>query len=228
MAGDVQRFSRTWRVQHMLLVISVILLILSGLSLRYSHTWLGKAVIFLEGGFEARGALHRISAVVLLVTILYHGVYITMTREGRSELGALRPQWKDFKDFRDTLLYDMGRLPHRPRCGRYTYREKLQYWAFSLFLMIMTSSGVILWLHNYFIAHFPKWWVDVTFAVHGMTATLLFVFLVLWHLYIVHLSPGHFPWNGSFWHGKVSLDWLREFHAEEYEELIHGNGKDET
>ncbi len=219
MNDKILRFSRTWRVQHLLLMISVFLLIISGFSLKYSHTAIGKILIFLEGGFEARGALHRISAFLLIFTTIYHLIYIIFTKEGRKEFKALIPRKKDFDDFIKSILYDIGKVDKRPEFDRYSYKEKLQYWTISLFVLIMVISGAILMFHNYLFAVFPKWIIDLSLSFHSWIATLVIIFLILWHFYIVHLSPENFPWNSSFWDGYVDEKWLKENHYLEYKRI---------
>jgi formate dehydrogenase subunit gamma len=215
----ILRFSLSWRVQHFLLMVSVILLIITGFALRYHDTWFGRFLIFIEGGFEARGTIHRISAVLLFITGIYHLIYIIFTAEGRREFLELLPRRKDFKDFVESFKYDIGKNDKPPMYGRYSYREKIQYWAFFVFFFIMIVSGFVLWFHNYFFGTLPKWFFDLSQALHSATATLIITFLVLWHLYIVHLSPKNFPMNASFWHGYVTEEWLRENHYLEYLEI---------
>ncbi|MEN3045872.1 MAG: cytochrome b/b6 domain-containing protein [Candidatus Hydrothermales bacterium] len=181
------------------------LLILSGFSLKYSHTTLGKILIFREGGFNTRGSLHRLSAFLLIFTTIFHIFYMLFTKEGRNEFKMLLPCKKDFYDFKNSILYNLGMIDKKPEFDRYSYEEKLQYWAISLLLLLMIFSGIILMFHDSFFYLLPKWFFDLSFAVHSWTATLVIVFLVLWHFYIVHLSPSNFPINLSFWHGYVEM-----------------------
>ena len=209
-------------MQHFLLMVSTLLLMVSGFSLKYSDTFWGKALIFLEGGFQARGSLHRLSAILLFITAMYHLIYISLTNEGRKEFRSLLPSRRDFIDFKNGIAYDLLKTTEKPSLGRYSYREKVQYWAFFVFILLMFLSGLVLWFHDFFFGCLPKWVFDVSFALHGGTATLVILFLVLWHMYIVHLSPGNFPGNSSFWHGYVSDKWLKENHSLEYEEKKNG------
>ncbi|CUS99714.1 formate dehydrogenase subunit gamma [Candidatus Kryptonium thompsonii] len=222
----IQRFSLSWRIQHFLLMVSVTLLIITGFALKYHNTWLGRFLIFLEGGFEARGTLHRISAVLLFITAVYHLIYIIFTREERAEFKELLPMKKDFSDFVESVRYDIGKNEKPPMYGRYSYKEKIQYWFFFLFVVLMILSGIVLWFHNYFFGVLPKWFFDLSQALHSATATLIITFLVLWHLYLVHLSPSNFPINTSFWDGYVSEEWLRENHYLEYLAKVNPEGKD--
>lgn len=216
----IERMNRQLRLQHGLLLISVVVLLLTGLALLYSESWFGRALISLEGGFEARGWLHRAAAVLLILTALYHIFYIFFSRQGHEEFIQMLLRGRDFQDWMATLAYDLGRRETKPRLDRYSFREKLQYWAFVLFCLIMIFSGALLWAFPSLFGMLPKWTFDVSIAIHSGTGTLIVLVLTLWHLYIVHLAPGRFPMDGSFWHGRMSVERLKDEHPLEYERLV--------
>ena len=215
----IERINFQLRVQHLALMVSVTLLILTGLALLYRDSAFGRFLIALEGGFEARGTIHRVAAVLLMATTLYHLLYILFSRQDHDEFMQLLIRAQDFKDYAAALLYDLGVRAHKPQLDRYSYREKFQYWAFALFVVIMIISGFILWFHDWFFGLLPKWAFDVAIAVHSGTGTLILVVLTLWHFYLVHLSPGRFPIDWSFWDGKISEKQLQEEHPLEYQRL---------
>lgn len=221
MSGErtIERITLQLRVQHFALMVSVALLIVTGIALLYRDSAFGRFLIALEGGFEARGIIHRIAAGLLIATVLYHLLYILFSRTGHEEFMQMLLKAQDFKDYGAALLYDLGLRAEKPQLDRYSYREKFQYWAFALFVVIMIISGVILWFHNWFFGLLPKWAFDVAIAVHSGTGTLILIVLTLWHLYVVHLSPGRFPLDWSFWDGKISEKQLREEHPLEYKRL---------
>ncbi|MCX8103706.1 MAG: cytochrome b/b6 domain-containing protein [Candidatus Bipolaricaulota bacterium] len=215
----IERINLPLRVQHFALLVSVTLLIVTGLALLYWDSAFGRLLIALEGGFEARGTLHRIAAGLLIATTLYHLLYILFSRQGHEEFMQMLLRVQDFRDYGAALLYDLGLRAEKPQLDRYSYREKFQYWAFALFIVVMIGSGFVLWFHNWFFGLLPKWAFDVALAVHGGTGTLILIVLTLWHLYIVHLSPGRFPIDWSFWDGKISESQLQEEHPLEYKRL---------
>ena len=216
----IERMNRQLRIQHGLLLISVVVLILTGLALLYSESWFGQALISLEGGFEARGWLHRAAAVLLILTALYHIAYIVFSRRGHEEFIQMLLKGRDFKDWMAMLAYDLGRRETKPKLDRYSFREKLQYWAFVVFGLIMILSGGLLWAFPSLFGMLPKWTFDVSIAVHSGTGTLIVIVLTLWHLYIVHLAPERFPMDGSFWHGRMPVKRLKDDHPLEYERLV--------
>lgn len=215
----IERINLQLRVQHFALMVSVTLLILTGLALLYRESAFGRFLIALEGGFEARGTIHRIAAGLLIATTLYHILYILFSRAGHEEFLQMLLRVQDLKDYGAALLYDLGLRAEKPQLDRYSYREKFQYWAFALFVVIMILSGFVLWFHNWFFGLLPKWAFDVALAVHGGTGTLILIVLTLWHLYVVHISPGRFPMDWSFWDGKISESQLKEEHPLEYKRL---------
>ncbi len=215
----IERINLQLRVQHFALMVSVTLLILTGLALLYRDSAFGRFLIALEGGFEARGTIHRIAAGLLIATAFYHLFYILFSRAGHEEFMQMLLRAQDFKDYGAALLYDLGLRAQRPQLDRYSYREKFQYWAFALFVVIMIISGFILWFHDWFFGLLPKWAFDVALAVHSGTGTLILIVLTLWHLYLVHLAPGRFPIDWSFWDGKISEKQLQQEHPLEYKRL---------
>ncbi|MEO0263343.1 MAG: cytochrome b/b6 domain-containing protein [candidate division WOR-3 bacterium] len=219
---NILRFSLNWRIQHFLLMVSVSLLIISGIALRFSDSWFGKFLIFLEGGFEARGALHRLSAFLLIFTALYHLIYIIFTKEGRKEFKSFLFEKDDFSNYFKTILYNFGKINEKPKIKRYGFKEKLQYWVFFLFVFLMIITGIVMWWHNYFLVLIPKWLFDLVYGIHGWGGTLILIFIVFWHIYEIHLTPSNFPINLSFWDGYVSEEWLKEEHFLEYEEMKKG------
>jgi formate dehydrogenase subunit gamma len=174
---------------------------------------------------EARGAIHRFFAVVLMVLVGWHFLYVVFTERGHRQLMEMKPHADDFRTFGALLGYYLGRREEPPAFGRYTPMQKLQYWGAGLGSLLMIFTGLVLWFHTPAMMVVPKWVLDVTAIVHGYEGLLLFALLFGWHIYIVHLSPGNFPMQTTFLTGRISTDRLRREHAREYEELF---GDDEA
>jgi formate dehydrogenase subunit gamma len=218
---EIQRFTPNELAQHWVLLISLTVLALTGLALFAANTWLGRTLISLEGGIEARGTLHRIFAVVLMVLTAWHFVYVVFTERGHRQLMEMMPKGGDFRDAGRLIAYLLGYRASPPELGRFTPLQKLQYWGAGLGSLMMVFTGLILWSHTAAMAVMPKWVLDVTTIVHGYEGMILFALLFGWHLYIVHLSPGNFPMQRSFLTGRISEERLRVEHPLEYRAL-HG------
>ncbi|MCX8011523.1 MAG: hypothetical protein N3A61_10245, partial [Ignavibacteria bacterium] len=55
----IERFNLIERIQHIVLFVTLIMLLITGLSLTFYDSWLGRFMIELEGGLKGRGRLHN-------------------------------------------------------------------------------------------------------------------------------------------------------------------------
>ena len=212
----IQRFTANELAQHWVLLVSLTVLAATGLGLFAAETRFGRTLIALEGGIEARGTLHRVFAVVLMVLAGWHFLYVVFTERGHRQLMEMRPRAADLRDAGALLAFLLGRRRALPEFGRYTPLQKLQYWGAGLGSLTMILTGLVLWFHTASMMVMPKWVFDVTAIVHGYEGLLLFALLFGWHLYIVHLSPGSFPMQRTFLDGKISARRLWSEHRAEY------------
>ena len=208
-----------FRVQHILLMVSLLVLAMTGFALMYHESWLGQFLIRLEGGVINRGIFHRTAAVVLMAQLVYHAFYMLFSREGKRELDLFFLRQQDFRDFLHALRFNLGMEAEYPRFGKYGYKEKFQYWGATIGIFLVSVTGIILWAETFSMKLLPKFVLDLTLVIHGYQGLLAFVILLFWHLYIVHLHPSVFPMNGAWLSGKVDAEWLREEHPGEYDKL---------
>ena len=215
----VERMSLLFRVQHLLLMISLLVLALTGFALMYHGNPVARFLIRLEGGVLFRGAIHRVAAVILMAQLVYHVFYMLFSREGRREFDSLTLHRRDFADFLQALRFNLGMEAEYPRFGKYGYKEKFQYWGATVGIALISVTGLVLWAETFSMRALPKLVLDLTILIHGYQGLLAFVILLFWHLYIVHLHPSVFPMNNAWITGKVDAEWLREEHPAEYEKL---------
>jgi len=215
----VERMSFLFRLQHMLLMVSLLVLAVTGFALMYHENWLAAAVIRLEGGVLYRGIIHRAAAVFLMAQLVYHAFYMLFSREGKRELREVWLTRRDFEDFLKAMRFNLGMGNEYPRFGRYGYKEKFQYWGATTGVFLISVTGFILWAETFSMRFLPKFVLDLTLIIHGYQGLLIFVVLLFWHLYIVHLHPSVFPMNRAWLTGKVEVEWLKEEHPAEYEKL---------
>jgi formate dehydrogenase subunit gamma len=216
----VLRFNLIERIQHVILFITLIMLLITGLSLVYHDSWIGKFIIQLEGGLQSRGRLHNFFAFVLIILAVFHAFYITFSDKGHKEISYLKYRKKDFKNLGSSFKYSFGLSKQKPLSGKYTLSQKSQYWGVIIGCAIMIVTGIILLLKVWNIAMIvPKWLWDITNVVHSYEGIIIFLVLFLWHIYDVHLSPGVFPMNKTWLTGKITKEELKLEHPEEFAEL---------
>ena len=197
-------------------MIALTVLALTGIGLLFHDTWLGRALIALEGGIESRGTIHRVFAIVLMVLVGWHFLHVLFSDRGHRQLMEMRPRWRDVTDVFALIGYYLGVRRSGPEFGRFTPMQKLQYWGAGIGSLSMIVTGLALWFHTQTMTVAPKWFIDVTTIVHGYEGLILFVLLFGWHLYIVHLSPGNFPMQRTFLTGTISRERLWQEHRAEY------------
>jgi formate dehydrogenase subunit gamma len=225
---EIQRFTANELAQHWVLLVTLVVLTLTGLGLFAADTWLGRALIAMEGGIEARGTIHRVFAVVLMLLVGWHFLYVVFSERGHSQLMAMMPHAQDFRDAGAMLSFLLGRRGAMPELDRFTPLQKLQYWGAGIGSLTMVFTGLILWFHTAAMMVMPKWVLDVTTIVHGYEGLILFALLFGWHIYIVHLSPGNFPMQRTFLTGRIGAARLWREHRTEYRREIGDEAPDDA
>jgi cytochrome b subunit of formate dehydrogenase len=208
------------RIQHMFLFSSVILLIMTGLPLRFAEmNWSGN-LIYILGGIENSRLIHRIAACGLIGVAIYHVSYTVLSRQGRRDFLLLLPMPKDALDVFTMIKHFLGFSEERPKFGRFSYIEKFDYWAVYWGCVIMIGTGLVLWFQDFSLTFLPKFALDITKEAHRDEALLATLAIVIWHFYNVHFNPDKFPGSLTWLTGKISKHEMMEEHALEYEEIM--------
>lgn len=219
------RMQLSERVQHLLILTSFFVLVLTGFALKYPDSWLG----WVLGSSEAfRRIGHRVAGVVMLGVGLYHVWYMLMTKRGRQGLRDFQPKWKDITGLIQNLRYYLGLSSRKPAFGRFTYGEKAEYWALVWGVVVMGSTGLLIWFKVGIFGFLPRWSVDVALAIHFYEAILATLAIFVWHFYQVFFDPDVYPMNWAWWDGKMSEEQYREEHSLAFESAIEENDQAET
>lgn len=218
----VVRFPPTVIAQHMLLTVTFLLLVVTGFSLSFPEAFL---TTLLRNWFglteQMRSSLHRIAAVGMVATLVWHFISLLCTRRGRSELKALALGWRDARDMGQNLAHHLGWTRSKPRFDRYDYSEKIEYWALIWGSVVMLLSGLLMW----FPVKAGEWlglskaWVDVAGVVHYYEAWLATLAILIWHFFFVIYHPEEYPMSLSWLTGKMPVDSMAERHPKELERL---------
>lgn len=196
------RFTRSERIQHWVLFASFAVLAYTGFSLKTPEAWWVVPFSTIDAGFDWRGVVHRIAAVIFSALCLYHLFFLIVTHRGREQIRAFMPRKKDFSDLFQNIRFNLGISKEKPRFGRYGYVEKLEYWALIWGSLIMILTGVMLVFENMAMRYFPKWAIDVATTVHFYEAVLATSAIIVWHFYFTIFDPEHYPMNWSMMTGK--------------------------
>ena len=226
MHKTVVRFDIHQRIQHWLMLSGVIILAVTGWPLRGAGAGMvdyaqrvesSRKFLALFGGAHGAGVVHRIGAVLIILSGIYHLIYLGTLAKKRVLPLSMLPAPRDAMDIKDNLLFMMGLKKDRPKFERYNYLEKFDYWAVFWGIIMMVGSGFIFWFPVQFAKFLPTFVLTSAQIVHGEEATLAAIFLFVVHFYNVHLKPSIFPMNWAWLNGQTTLEYMKEEHGAEYE-----------
>ncbi|HLY40064.1 MAG TPA: cytochrome b/b6 domain-containing protein [Terracidiphilus sp.] len=210
------RMTTHQRWQHLILLLSFIILVITGFALKFPDSWFAELLGMSE---RLRSVIHRIAGVVLMGAGIYHLVYLYAAHEGRRLIRDLAPKPKDAWDAGKTMLYYLGLSKQKPAYGRFNYAEKAEYWALVWGTALMGVTGIMLWAKVLVGDLLARWWVDVATAVHFYEAILATLAILVWHFYQVFFDPDVYPMNWAWWDGKMPVEHYEHEHALDVESL---------
>jgi len=210
------RMTVNQRWQHLVLLTSFIVLVITGFALKFPYSGLAEALAM---GEKLRSIVHRVAGVILIGAGIYHVFYLAMTAEGRRLIRAFAPGPKDVFDAWATMRYYLGLGGEKPRYGRFSYAEKAEYWALVWGSVLMAVTGIMMWAKVTTGNLLARWWVDVATSIHYYEAILATLAILVWHFYQVFLDPDVYPMNWAWWDGKMPVHRYREEHGLDTEAL---------
>ena len=222
MGPGVLRMTRNQRWQHLVLLTSFFVLVVTGFALKYPDSWFAVA---LGLGERWRGIIHRVAGVLLIGDGIYHVFYVAFTRDGRRLVRDLLPTPKDALDAWGTMLFYLGLRNEKPKFGRFSYAEKAEYWALVWGTALMAITGIMLWARVSVGNLLAGWWLDAATAVHFYEAVLATLAILVWHFYQVFFDPDVYPMNWAWRDGKMSVEHYKEEHALDTETLAEADAE---
>lgn len=223
-----RRFSKSQRVTHVFVIMSFILLALTGMILKFANMEWARMLSTIFGGVHMAGLVHRFGAII---TFGYFGFHLySLIKEKRQKKeklmayifgkNSLMFNKQDLKDFIGTVKWFLG-MGVRPKYGRWTYWEKFDYMAVFWGVAVIGFSGLILWFPVIFTKFLPGWIINVALIIHSDEALLAVGFIFTIHFFNTHLRPEAFPMDTVIFTGHVPLEEYKEDRPREYEELVN-------
>jgi formate dehydrogenase gamma subunit len=204
------RLTLNERYQHGILLVSFILLVITGFALKFPESFWAAPIVHWEKDFPLRGLVHRIAGVVLIAAGFYHLIYLFFTVEGRKDLRAMLPKFRDARETIETVGYNLGYRRELPLYRKFNYAEKIEYWALVWGTVVMGITGILLWAHNYVLRYLSNSWLDVLTAIHYYEAILATLAIVIWHFYAVIFDPEVYPLKWTLISGRAPEHEVRE------------------
>ncbi|MDA3788889.1 MAG: hypothetical protein PF503_10400 [Desulfobacula sp.] len=237
------RFTVNQRLQHIILATAVVILVLTGMPLKFHDAFWANYMYTLVGGITVAPVIHRIAGTILLILFIYHVIYmVTIIYKGqivplRKKEGLttgklikllinqpLLPNLKDAKDIFSLLKYLLFTTGEHPHGARFTWKEKFDYWAPFWGIAVIGLTGIIMWNEELASQIIPGSAINYALIAHSDEALLAGLFLFIWHWYNVHYSTSVFPMGTVFLTGYLSEELMVEEHYEYYVEVMKKEG----
>ena len=210
-----KRFTSGQRWEHGLLILSGLVLFLTGVVQKYRDTTWSQQILSTPERLEAIQQIHHIFAVLLVAEVIYHlgrAIYLMVRRRLP---GDMFPTWQDVRDAWQMLKYLLFLSKKKPSFGKFNFEQKVTYWFLFFGIGIMVISGLIIWFPIQVTYVLPGGVVPAAKLAHSTEAIVAAIFVVIWHFYHVHLQR----LNLSIFTGRLSEHEMRAYHAAEYERL---------
>ena len=221
----IQRFTVVDRLTHLTVILSFMLLALTGLALMHPRTAWARAITAFFGGPHTMSIVHIVNGGITFGYFFFHlcylGYRVVVKKQRYRLLGrdSLVPNWKDIVDIGRNFRWFLYLGP-QPRMGRWTYWEKFDYWAVFWGAAIIGVSGLMLAAPVYFTRFVPGIALNVALVVHSEEALLATGFIFIFHFFHNHLRPEKFPIDVSILTGRVPLDRFKEERPLQYQQLV--------
>ena len=234
------RFVPIERFLHFLVVTSFLLLVITGMPLKFYYTGWARAVFHIIGGPDVARFLHRFGAII---TFLYFALHLAVVISsawrnraglrnpdtGKVELGRLwkvlfgpdsmMPNIQDWRDFVAHQKWFFGRGP-RPLFDRWTYWEKFDYFAVFWGVFAIGLSGLVMWFPELASRYLPGWIINVALIVHSDEALLAAGFIFTIHFFNTHFRLEKFPMDTVIFSGRISKTEMLHERKRWYDRLV--------
>lgn len=213
------RFGILTRVEHFTLMVTFIMLSITGLAEKFYQTSAGSWLIAHLGGIVQTRQLHHIFAYIFIAGAAYHFCFLIFHLKIRKGPASMMPTIKDAKDSVNYLRYCIGLTEQHPEFGRFDYRQKFEYWGIIFGGLIMLFSGAVLMWPIIITKLLPGAVVPAAKEFHSNEALLALLTIIVWHFYSAHFRPGTFPGDFSIFTGRISKERMIEEHSLEYQQI---------
>lgn len=221
----IRRFTNFQVWMHIVVILSFMLLAITGLPLKYASASWAQLLARLLGGEPVMRYIHLISGAVTFGYFFLHLLAVAYrfvkTRDFHLFFGpdSLLPRPKDLLDLLSNFRWFLYLGP-RPKLDRWSYWEKFDYWAVFWGVAMIGFSGLMLADPALAARLLPGQWLNVAAVVHGEEALLAVGFIFVFHFFHNHLRPENFPMDVTIFTGRLPLERFKEERPQQYTRLM--------
>lgn len=215
-----QRFTILQRLEHLILILTVLILLLTGMPQKYRSMEWSQQILSTPERVTIIQQIHHITATILGVAAAYHLVQAFYLMFRRQLSGDVFPSLQDIRDTWFTWLYLLYLRKEKPASGKYNIEQKITYWFVFFGIGILGASGLILRYPEFVTRYLPGGIIPAAKLAHSNEALVLFIFILIWHFYHVHIER----FNLSIFTGWLNAEEMREYHILEYRIMTSRHG----
>ena len=216
-----RRFTLNQRIEHIIFFTTFILLAYTGFPLKFPDEWWSKWMIASVGGFEARTLIHHYAGLLMIGVGVYHLVYHLILEKPRFDI-IFSP--RDLQEFHQQMRYLLRLTDKHPKAGRYSWKQKFEYFGAAVGAVIMGFTGILMWQPFEAMKYFPIGFVQIANLFHTWEAVLASLAVFIGHFYDEHF--GKFL-NMSWVTGNIPEEEMRHEHPGEYEDVMGAHALEE-
>jgi cytochrome b subunit of formate dehydrogenase/nitrate/TMAO reductase-like tetraheme cytochrome c subunit len=234
------RFAPYDRFLHFLVVTSFLLLVITGMPLKFFESRWARVLFDLMGGPDVARSLHHFGAIITFLYFFLHlsalavntwqnRGHIRDPKTGRASFKRIRdavlgpdsmvPTLQDWKDFVAHQKWFFGRGA-KPQFDRWTYWEKFDYFAVFWGVFAIGVSGLIMWFPEFFTRFMPGWIINIALIVHSDEALLAAGFIFTIHFFNTHFRLEKFPMDTVIFSGRISKAEMMHERRRWYDRLV--------
>lgn len=222
----IRRFNAYRIIEHLALIALFVILSSTGLVQKFHHFSFSRDIIVALGGIDQTRSLHHIAGVLFTLLTVQHilaaFVGVVFLRWQASMLIA----FGDAHNALHNVRYYLGLAEQPAICGRYTYKEKFVYWLILLGGMQMIFTGFVLWFPVGVTTYISGQIIPISKIIHTNEAMLIFLLIVVWHIYDSVFDPDVFPLNKSIFTGYIEKKLMRRTHQLELMQLTEAGDEE--
>ncbi len=213
-----KRFNLSHQIEHWIFITSFIMLAITGLIQRYASSQISIAIISALGGVENVRIIHRISATVMMIIVVYHIGAVAYRIYVRRVRLTMLPVVADLRAAIDSIKYYFNSKVNPPQQGRYTYEEKVEYWAVAWGTVVMGITGFLMWNPIASARLLPGQFIPAAKVAHSAEALLAVLAIIIWHFYQIFIKY----FNRSMYTGYIGEEEMIEEHPLELADIKAG------
>jgi len=212
----VRRFHPARIVEHWVHVLFFATLVCTGLSQRFYTLDVSQWFIIQLGGIDSVRIIHRFAGVLFSLAVITHISVAVVGIVYRKWQPTMVITKKDFTDAVHNIRYYLGLEIAPAEEGRYTYKQKFEYWAIFTGVLIMMATGFILWFPVTITKFLPGETIPAAEVLHANEALVVFLIISIWHIYNAIFSPEVFPLDTCIFTGCLSKERMLQEHSLEF------------